>query len=364
MASRTGTFRAAVAVLVSLLTVVVSAACSGSSSSSGSGAAQALLVKTFSGNHTVKSGVLDFSLALSPSNSSSETGPISVSLSGPFESSGHGKLPESDLNIGLDALGHHGQLGIISTGGSGYVTLDGTAYKLPSSDVQKIASSFSSASSGGGALSKLGINPLHWVNDPTIVGTETIGGAQTTHIRAGIDVAALLGDLNTFLGKASSSTKVIPGTISAAKRQKIAAEIKNPTVDVWTGTTDNTLRKLSLDLSFPVSGEISALLGGTTTAALRDDPSVRGPQPAADDPGAGQPTIVQRLRDKAARDRSAARRRGTGQSVRSARSGRAQARAHRRRPRNTAKYARCLKRAGGDVSKMQKCASLINSRPG
>lgn len=353
-------FRAAVAVLVSLLTVVVAAACGSSSSSSGSAAAQALLVKTFSGNHMVKSGVLAFSLALSPSNSSSETGPISVSLSGPFESSGHGKLPESDLNIGLDALGHHGQLGIISTGGSGYVTLDGTAYRMPSSDVQKIASSFSSASSGGGALSKLGINPLHWVNDPTIVGTETIGGARTTHIRAGIDVAALLGDLNTFLGKASSSTKVIPGTISAVKRQKIAAEIKNPTVDVWTGTNDNTLRKLSLDLSFPVSGEISALLGGTTTAALGmilqysdlDQPQTI-PAPANPQSFSAFETklrgIVQQLGGGAlASGVLGALGSGTSTSSSAATP-------------NSAKYARCLKRAGGEVSKMQKCASLINS---
>ncbi len=210
-------------------------------------------------------------------------------------------------------------------------------------------------------LSKLGINPLHWVNDPTIVGTETIGGAETTHIRAGINVAALLGDLNTFLGKASSSTKVIPGTISAAKRQKIAAEIKNPTVDVWTGNSDNTLRKLSLDLSFPVSGEISTLLGGTTSAGDRDDPSVLRPQPAADDPGAGQPAIVQRVRDEAARDRSAARGRGTGQR----RAGRARVghehRARRPRPRIPRSTASACKRAGGDVGKMQKCASLINS---
>ncbi len=65
------------------------------------------------------------------------------------------------------------------------MTLDGNAYRLPAGDVQKIASSFSSAGSGGGTPAKLGIDPLHRVTNPTIVGTETMGGAETIHIRRG-----------------------------------------------------------------------------------------------------------------------------------------------------------------------------------
>jgi hypothetical protein len=334
------------------------AACGSSSSSSGSAAAEALLVKTFSGSHTVKSGVLDFSLALSSSGSSSETGPISLSLSGPFESSGAGKLPESDLNIGLNALGHHGQLGIISTGGSGYVTLDGNAYRLPASDVQKIASSFSSAGSGGGTLAKLGIDPLHWVTNPVIVGTETIGGAQTTHIWAGIDVAALLGDLNTFLGKASSSTKVIPGTISAAKRQKIAGEIKSPTVDVWTGSADNTLRKLSLGLGFPVSSEISTLLGGTTSAAFGMTLQYSDLNQLQTISAPANPQSFSAFETKL---RGIVQQLGAGQLLGSLGASTGGTSTTSASGSASAKYSQCIQRAGDDVGKMQKCASLINS---
>src|ERR1700759_668757 len=76
------------------------AACGSSSPASSSAGAQQLLKQTFSGSHTVKSGVLTFSLTLTPSGSSTVSGPITLSLNGPFQSQGAGKLPESDFTIG------------------------------------------------------------------------------------------------------------------------------------------------------------------------------------------------------------------------------------------------------------------------
>ena len=105
-----------------------------------------------------------------------------------------------------------------------------------------------------------------------MVGHESVGGADTTHIRAGVNVAALLADLNTFLQKASSlgvpGTANIPGSISDTTRSRIASEVKNPTVDVWTGNGDKTVRKLSIALTVPVSGQVSTLLGGLRSAQI------------------------------------------------------------------------------------------------
>src|SRR5205085_1139113 len=83
--------------------------------------------------------------------------------------------------------------------------------------------------SGSGTLGKLGINPLHGLVNPTIAGNDTVGGASTTHIRAGVNVPALLRDLNTFLGKASSvgvsGAARLPSSISPATRTRIANEV-------------------------------------------------------------------------------------------------------------------------------------------
>src|SRR6202012_3090988 len=191
-----------------LLGVVVAArglaACGSSSSGLGSsGDAQTLLKQTFTSGKPVKSGVLGVSLTLTPSGSSTLTTPISFSISGPFQSGGNGKLPQSNFTVAISELGRKGQLGIVSTGTAGYVTLDGAAYQLPAADFQRLESGFSSVGSSGqgGGLSSLGVNPQHWLTNASVVGSDTIDGTDTTHIRSGVNVAALLQDVNTLLGK-------------------------------------------------------------------------------------------------------------------------------------------------------------------
>jgi hypothetical protein len=168
-------------------------------------------------------------------------------------------------------------VGVLSTGTAGYVTLDGASYRLPASTFQQLESSFaqlatSPEQSGAGGLGELGIDPLRWLVHPAVVDSASSGGLQTTHIRAGVDVAALLSDVDTFLRKASSPAASGAGQlhagISAAAKSRIAREVQHPTVDVWTGLGDKTVRRLSLDLGLPVSGSLSAQLGGARSAAI------------------------------------------------------------------------------------------------
>lgn len=347
------------------------AACGSStgSGSSGSGAsASSLLKQTFSSGHSVKSGVLGFTLALDPSGSSTLTTPLSLTLSGPFQSRGAGKLPASDFTIGISALGRKGSLAVISTGTSGFVTLDGANYQLPASDFQRLESSFSSvATSGGsqGSLAGFGIDPEHWLKNPSVVGTQTVGGAATTHIRAGVNVTALLADLNTFLAKTAktSLTTKIPSSIPPATQQKIAAAIKNATVDVWTGTSDKTLRKLSLSLTVPVTGQISTLLGGLRSAGielslqysdLNQTQSIATPTnvQAYSQFTAKLRSVVQAL-EGGLGGASGATGSGAGSTTPSSGAG-ASAKVN--------KYTQCIQSAGQNVSKMQKCASLLTGQ--
>jgi hypothetical protein len=353
-----------------IVAVVALAAC-GSSSSGGSGNAQSLLKQTFSGGHSVKSGVLGFGLTIKPTGSSTLSTPITLSLSGPFQSRGSGKLPQSDFTLGISALGRHGSLGVISTGSAGYVSLQGTDYQLPQADFQKLEQSFSSAKSGGSqgaGLAQLGIEPLHWLTHPVVVGTETIGGATTTHIRAGVNVSALVSDLNTFLAKTAkkaSAGSSIPTQIPPATGQKIAAAVKNATVDVWTGKSDATLRKLSLNLSVPVSGQVSTELGGMTSAGIgltlqysklnqpQSVPTPTGVHPYSEFTAKLQ-SIGQALTGALGGSLpSGSTSTGSGTATApSTGSGSAA---------GVSKYSTCIQQAKGDVTKMQKCASLLNS---
>jgi hypothetical protein len=337
---------------------LVIAACGSSTGNdaASSSNAQSLLSQTFSKAHTVKSGVLGFSLSLTPTGSSTLTTPIVLSLNGPFQSRGTGKLPASAFTIGISALNKRGSLGVISTGSSGYVTLQGNAYRLPAADFQKLESSFSSVGSSGSSsgLSGLGINPQHWLKNPSIVGSGTTGGAQTTHIRSGVDVSALLSDLNTFLAKTAKTTSnstSIPRSIPASTQQEIAAAVQNARVDVWTGSSDKTLRKLTLSLTLPVTGQTSTVLGGMTSAGIGltlQYSHLNQPQTISA-PGNVKPysEFTAKLRGVLSTVQGGLGSSSTGGSSSS-------------NPAKVSKYTDCIQRAGKDVSKMQKCASLLN----
>jgi hypothetical protein len=339
------------------------AAC-GSSSGSGGESASTLLKQTFTGTHHVNSGNLSLNLTVDPSGSSTLTGPISLSFGGPFQTRGPGKLPAENFTISVSALGKSGSIGLLSTGTAGYVTLQGVSYQLPAATFQKLASSFSrisssGTSSGSTTLSSLGINPLEWLTSPTTVGSETVAGAQTTHIRANVNVAALLVDANKLLAKAASasgSTK-IPTVISLATRQRIAREIKSPSVDVWTGTGDKTLRKLEINLSLPVSGKTSTTLGGMKRAAIGltlQYANLNQPETVP------APTNVRPFTEFEAKVQAfvgalqSAFGGGTGTTASSGSTGSTGSAA------KIKGYSKCIQQAGGDVTKMQKCASLLS----
>jgi len=360
---RLGLLMSAVAISLAL------AACGSSSGSgaTGSGSAASLLKQTFSSGHSVKSGVLGFTLSLNPSGSSTLTTPISLTLGGPFQSRGTGKLPASDFTIGISALGRKGSLAVISTGTSGFVSLEGANYQLPASDFQRLESSFSGVASSGGGQSSLagfGIDPEHWLKNPSIVGTDTVGGAATTHIRAGVNVTALLSDLNTFLAKTAktSGTTKIPSSISPATQQRIAGVVKNATVDVWTGTSDKTLRKLSLNLTLPVTGQISTLLGGLSSAGIGLTLQYSGLNQTE---SIATPTNVQPYSQFTTKLRSVVQAvegglGGAGATGTAGATGSTTPSTGSGSSANVSKYTQCIQSAGQDVSKMQKCASLLN----
>jgi hypothetical protein len=353
--------------LAALLSTVALGACGSSATTSGStGSAQSLLAQTFSGARSVRSGVLGFALTVDPAGSSTVTTPISLSLSGPFQSRAAGKIPSSDFTVSINALGRHGALGVISTGTSGYVTLQGSAYTLPAADFQRLESSFSSVGAGGhSGLSGLGINPEHWLQNPSIVGTTTLNGAQTTHIRAGVNIAALLADLNTFLAKTKSTTagsSAIPTTIPPATQQRIAQEVHGASVDVWTGTSDHLLRKLALALTIPVHGQVSTLLGGLSSAGLgltiqysdlNQPQTIVAPHSVApySQFTAKLHSLFSAVQGSLGGSSSSGSSPGSA-SGSSSGSGSATSSAN--------SYSACIAAAGQDVTKMQKCASLIS----
>ncbi|MHB1567926.1 MAG: hypothetical protein ACYC0H_01865 [Solirubrobacteraceae bacterium] len=359
----TGATRPVFAALAAGLAALALGACGASSATSAgqSQNAKSLLQQTFAKGHPIRSGVLTFSLSAKPAGSSMFTTPISLTINGPFQSRGSGQVPESNFTLTVSGLGQSGSLGVISTGSSGYLTLAGTAYQLPAASFQKLQSSFSAVGGGGsqGGFTALGLDPMKWLVNPTVAGSDTVAGAATTHIHAGVDVAALLTGVNKLLAKAASTTSsaTIPKSITPANQQKIAHEIKNATVDIWTGKSDHTLRRLTVNLDVPVSGKMATTLGGLQSAAitieiqyadLNQAQTISAPANVA--PYSQFTVKLRSIVSGALGGLGAGALGSLGGSSSSGSGGSA----------NVSKYSQCIQKAGGDVTKMQKCSSLLN----
>lgn len=334
------------------LAALVLAACGTATTSTGD--AGKLLSQTFSGAHKVSSGNVSFALSVQSSGSSTLKAPISFSLGGPFQSRGAGKLPLLNFTISLSANGKGGSVAVLSTGTRGYVTVQGKSYQLPPATFQKLESSFAQAAarsgtgSGSGTLNRLGIQPLGWLRNSSIVGSDTLGGASTTHIRAGVNVTALVNDLSTLLQRASSlgvsGAAPLSGGLPAATRSQIVSAIRNPSVDVWTGTADKTLRKLQ------VAAEVgSATIGLTLQFANLNEPQTIT-APAALRPFS---ELAGKLRGFLQTFPGAAALSGSSSSAGTATGASAA---------NVQRYSRCVQAAGNNAGKLQQCASLLAAK--
>jgi hypothetical protein len=354
--------------LIAAFVIVASAGCGSSSQD-----ASTVLRQTFSGEHKVDSGTLEFNLTVQPSGSSTLKGPITLSFGGPFQSLGKGRLPESDFNVSIGAMGESGTIGILSTGTNGYVTFQGASYELPKADFEKLESSFSQlsstpgASAGSGVLGRLGIQPLQWLVDPKVVGTDVVGGASTTHVHAGINVPVLLNDFNTFLERASSlgisGSSSLPHGISQASRNEIASKVKNPSVDVWTGNADRTIRKLLINLTLPISGQASSLLGGLQSAGITlslayselNQPQTITPPTTVLPYSQFQTKLRALLQGVESGVSGSLLGSSTGSGTGTTGGGASSASGYQA-------YSTCVEQAGGSIAKMQRCAPLLSSK--
>lgn len=257
--------RAIVALLALAVVAFVLAACGGSGGGSDSGGssadAETLLRQTFTGTHDIRSGKADIQLRVDVSGDASVRGPIAASISGPFQSVGSGELPKFDLALDAHAQGQGFRAGLTSTSDQLFVNFGGTSYEVPAQLLDQLKASYRRSQQQGSSqqsmsLGSLGLDPLGWLQDPTVEGTETIGGVATDHISSQVDVNALLDDVDKILARVSAqglpTGQQVPSKIPADARSQIEDAVKSASIDVWSGQDDHTLRKLTLALKVDV----------------------------------------------------------------------------------------------------------------
>lgn len=263
--------------LLSLCAVLVAlTGCAGSSSGE---SPQALLRDTFSGHTQIESGRLSMSFAISASGGAAATTPLSVSLSGPFEAREEGRLPRFALKLGVDAGGHTLGAGATATGSALYVQLAGSWFATPSSTYKALEQGYaqatrrSSSAKVKSTFASLGIEPARWLSSPSRVGTASVGGVETVHLSADVDIPAFLADVSKLsqAGTALGLASPVPGaaSIAPAEIDELAKSIKSAHVDIYTGSSDHALRRMEVAATVAGTTQTSSLLGGLHSAHVR-----------------------------------------------------------------------------------------------
>jgi hypothetical protein len=352
----------AIVVLLALAAVALAlAACGGSGgggSSSGSSAdAETLLRQTFTGSHQIRSGKANVQLRAVVTGVPAIRGPITVGISGPFQSAGAGQLPKFQLALDVNMQGQGFRAGLTSTSDRLFVNFGGTAYEVPAQLLDRLKASYrrsqqQGSSSQGMSLKSLGIDPLKWLQDPTVAGSETVGGAQADHVSAKVNVSALLDDVDKLLARVSAqgltgaAGRQIPRSIPPNARAQIEQAVKSATVDVWSGKDDHTLRRLTLALNvvLPKSSNGPRSLDLTLAIELTD---LNQPQTIAT-PATSRPLseLLGQFQGLLGGALGAQLGGGSGSSGGAS-------------SQQLDAYSKCIQRAGSNVTEAQKCASLL-----
>jgi hypothetical protein len=321
-----------------------------------------VLKDTFSGKKKVESGKLDLSLKLDVQGSSDSQlqGPISLRLSGPFQTEGKGKLPQFDIDAAFEGAGQSLEAGVISTGDKAFVNFQGTDYAVSDQVFQQFKAGYEQAQKQSAdkgnqqSLATLGIDPRRWLTNPKNEGEAKVGDTDTIKITGGVDVNKLLDDVNTALEKARNlgvqGSESLPEKLTDKQKQEAADAIKDLSVEIYTGKEDTTLRRMVVNMGVDAKDSSG---GGATTGTLTLDFSLLdlNEDQTIEAPSGAKP-FDQLLGQLGGLGLGGAGSSGSGSSG-SGSSGGASAE-------DLKKYSDCVTAAGSDTAKAQQCADLLS----
>jgi hypothetical protein len=349
--------------LVGLVLAALAGCGGGGGEASSSTPVDQLLRQTFSNDTSIKSGTLDLSLRVDAQGSSQVQGPVTVHITGPFESQGKGKLPKFRLSASVQGNGQNLTAGITSTVDKGFVSFQGTNYAVTDnvwSQFRKGYEQSQQQASGksGQSLAALGIDPQNWLTNPRNAGDGKVGNDDVVRITGGVNVSKMLDDVNTLLAKGKSlggtATQNIPNQLTPQQKQQAVQAIKRPSVEIDTGKDDSILRRALVKFTVDVP-KTATTSPATADVALDLKISDLNQSQDISAPANAKPftQLLSGLNSLGFGSSLGSGSTGSSGSSGSGSSGGASADSLK-------KYSECVTKAGNDSAKAAKCADLLS----
>jgi hypothetical protein len=263
--------------LVLLLLALVAVGCGGDSDTADSSTdVDQLLDETFSGGKSIESGRLDIALDI---EADTGEGPVTIKVTGPFQSQGEGRLPQLDMEGSFEGGGESLSGGITATENAAFVSFGGETYEVAGPVFEQFKAGFEQAAKEGSdqqdqSLASLGIDPRRWLTNAKNEGEAKVGDTDTIKITGDVDVPKLLDDVNAALEKIRAlgvqGSEQLPEKLTDAEKQQTAEAIDQLRVEIYTGADDRILRRMVIDLGIKLP-EGTSTAGGASSADMRFD---------------------------------------------------------------------------------------------
>jgi hypothetical protein len=233
------------------------------------GDARKVLSQTASRLADIHSGDLTMRIVVSPRKGT--RGRLGFELHGPFALK-PGGLPVAKVAYTQIAGDREATATFISTGVKAYAEVNGKVYELPAESTTVLRRA------AGGVGGRQGLGELQiddWLDRPKVSDGGKVGGADTDHVTADLDVVAAANDLLALvrgLGRAAP-------TIEGKDADQLKEAVESSSIDVWSGKDDHLLRRLLLKaaLGFDVPDSLKRVLGDVVGAKVDFELAVADP---------------------------------------------------------------------------------------
>jgi hypothetical protein len=254
------------ALTLSLLAVVALAGLVGCGGGGSSKDARALIDKAF--NQSISSADMSLNVEAKVDGVAQLQQPISLKLTGPFQSNGKGKLPSLDFKVSVSGGGQAFSGGVVSTGDNAFLNFQNTNYEVGAAQVAQLNQQLGQQSGSRKTLKDFGIDPQAWVKDPEESGDENVNGVDTTHVKAGVDIGKMFSDFNKTIQKAGSMSTATPQQLTQDQIDQIKQVVKDPKLDVWVGKSDDKIRRLTVSVDFEIPSDQQSKFQGAKGGSL------------------------------------------------------------------------------------------------
>jgi hypothetical protein len=184
-----------------------------------------------------------FAAKLAFTGASAQAG--SFNVSGAFQTGG--AVPKFDVNLRVSAARQSVGGGLVSLGDKAYFVRGDTGWRVPAAVWNPLVASLAG---GGSAQQTLPFNlhPANWVRDAKSEGTDAVAGVKAEHVSARIDPKAVMNDLTQAVRQDGAK---LPNQATLSRA------VKRANLDVWVGSDDQILRRLSAQLVFAGRGRLN-----------------------------------------------------------------------------------------------------------